>query len=106
MVDDGRNATTARGDGTIRMIRYNVMWHRKAESKLAMLWLGSLARTLISKAANAIDELLVVDAPMRGGEIGVRSRLLHVYPLTVLFTVQEDERRVEVIDVWLDLSSG
>jgi len=95
------------------MTRYTVIWHPRAQTELADIWLASSNRTQLSAAANEIDQLLQVGAQSKGrqlyagsldpqsleallermGEIPEIIRWMRVGPLEVFFSVIEPDRQ-------------
>jgi hypothetical protein len=59
-----------------------------------------------SVAANAIDPMLKDDPADRGRWIDDRTKELYVYPLNVVFEIDEADRRVRVLKVKLDPTAG
>jgi hypothetical protein len=84
------------------MIRYTVTWLRSAQNHLADLWTGSSDRSAVTRAADAIDADLAVDAHQKGTPVSEGLRTLHIAPLHVLFSVSEPDRTVEVASVRTD----
>ena len=80
-------------------MRFTVLWLRSAEDELVDLWLNAWNRNSVSASANKIDQQLADDAPNKGEEISEGLRAFAAPPLRVLFTVQEDDRIVEVLQV-------
>lgn len=81
------------------MIRYTVVWHRRAHEQLAKMWLQADDRSVISRSADAVDQLLAVDATRVGIKVGGRLRQVNVRPLRILFSVSEADRMVRVLFV-------
>ena len=81
------------------MIRFTVVWVRDAQDELADAWLSAPDRNAISDAANLIDSELAVDAAAKGIELSEGIRALFAPPLRVLFTVNGEDRIVEVLRV-------
>ncbi len=80
-------------------MRYTVTWHPSAIEELARIWLTGDDREAITAAAHAIDQALALD-PQKRGEDFYGDRLLVALPLAVTFTVREDDRIVQVLQVW------
>jgi plasmid stabilization system protein ParE len=81
-------------------MRYTVLWKPAAEQELASIWTSASDRDDITAAANRIDKLLQSDAEQRGESRSAGIRILVVPPLGVLFTVEPDDRIVNVGTVW------
>ena len=81
-------------------MRYSVGWVQLAEDKLANLWMGSRIASQITKASDWFDANLAV----RPNDIGEfrpgNLRIAFEGPLGILFFVDEDDKKVFVIDVW------
>jgi hypothetical protein len=81
------------------MTSFTVVWHVRAEEKLAAIWLRASDREAISNAANTIERQLH-DSPMQCGEfVALNIREWSVAPLMVLFSVSEPDRMVKVLSV-------
>lgn len=81
------------------MIRYTVTWLQHALDQLAQLWIDQPhLRNAITAAAAKIDIELATD-PEQKGTLSSGMREFIVYPLSVLFSIREADRLVEVADV-------
>ncbi len=81
-------------------MKYHVRWLPRAEQELAALWLDTLRRAAVTRAAQLLDQQLA-QAPGHLGESRPRGRRVHFEaPLGILFRVLEDVQEVEVIHVW------
>ena len=82
---------------------FRVRWSRHTLSKLTDLWTNAnaAARSAITAATSAIDQMLAAD-PKHAGEsrFGGR-RILIVYPLAVLFRVSTPQKTAYVVQVHL-----
>jgi mRNA-degrading endonuclease RelE of RelBE toxin-antitoxin system len=83
------------------MIRYTVIWRPQAESDLSRLWMSALDRQSIANASDDIDKKLATDPEKRGEAAAEGLRRLNVLPLTVLYDIETDDRRVTVLTVRL-----
>ncbi len=81
------------------MTRYTVVWHASAQDELAALWTAAPDRNAITKAAHLVDVELSQDAATKGVEIAEGLRALVSPPLRILFSVDEEDRLVEVVRV-------
>ncbi len=80
---------------------FTVVWTPAAEQNLAALWLQASDRNTLAMVSNTIDALLRQD-PQTRGEPGFDTvRELVIPPLGVDFDVQEPDRMVYVLSVWL-----
>jgi hypothetical protein len=79
---------------------YTVAWKPSAEQELTRLWNEAADRKAVADAANQIDALLKVDPLTRGESRSGPTRILFAPPLAVLFEVSEDDRYVDVFQVW------
>lgn len=87
-------------------MKFDVNWSRNSEAKLTRLWTIALNRAAITTAANLIDEQLTKD-PLNVGESREGSRrILHEAPLGVIYSVNETDRTVLVLDVWSFMKRG
>jgi hypothetical protein len=78
------------------MIRYTVTWLQFALDQLAQLWIDHPPqRDAITAAAAKIDVELTSD-PERKGVVSSGMREMVSYPLSVLFSIREADRIVEV----------
>jgi len=83
------------------MSHYTVVWARLAQDQLAELWLAAQNRQWITAAADYIERSLRQD-PYRGSTRSTESLFeLVVAPLSVAFTISDDDRRVTVTGVTL-----
>ena len=81
---------------------YTVVWKPEAEEELARLWTNSAAaRNSIAEAADTIDRLLKTSPRAQGESRSGAVRVLFVDPLGVFFHVDDDDRLVSVLRVWL-----
>ncbi len=80
-------------------MRFTVVWSSFADEQLADAWLDSVdQRDQIAGASHQIDRLLCVD-PQGKGQAYDDDRTLEVPPLTVVFSVEEDDRIVRILVV-------
>jgi mRNA-degrading endonuclease RelE of RelBE toxin-antitoxin system len=79
---------------------FSVMWSPNAEKRLAHQWLEVSDRSQIARAANEIDSLLASRALEVGESRAGNRRILHSFPLGVIYSVNEQAATVLVIDVW------
>jgi hypothetical protein len=81
------------------MASYTVIWWPPALADLTTLWIDAANRDSITPAANVIDQALG-DAPSkRGREIHEGLRKLTVAPLSVQFSIDEQDKRVTIWSV-------
>jgi hypothetical protein len=65
------------------------------------IWLSASDKAQISDAANQLDHLLATYDSARDA-MGVGSRrVLAIHPLGLEFVVNDDDRKVTVVDIWL-----
>ncbi len=76
---------------------FTVLWQQRAEARLADLWTQGPDRNAIAEAADEIDRLLQRDPQSRGESRDLGERILFVPPLSVLFSVDEADRKVYVM---------
>ncbi len=79
---------------------YTVLWRPSPERDLAQIWIDSSDREQVAKAADALDDALRLDPVSLGESRGELSRIATESPLTILFDVYVDDRKVIVWDVW------
>jgi hypothetical protein len=80
-------------------MKYTVTWVRAAEHRLAELYNQATDKAAVTAASNAIDRLLANDPERKGRPLN-GTRFLTVPPLTVIFTVNPDDRLVVVRGVY------
>ena len=80
-------------------MRYAVIWLKSTLDTLAAFWISCADRNAVTSAVEEIDRLLGDDPGSRGEEY-YGDRLLVATPFSVTFQVLEDDRVVEVLDVW------
>ena len=82
-------------------MKYTVVWLTSANNELARLWLEAADRDAVSLAAGRIDRLLGM-APLDYGESReFPMRVLLCDPLGVEYKVDDDDRKVLVVSVWI-----
>jgi hypothetical protein len=81
------------------MTRYTVVWFGSALDELAELWSTARDRNAVTAATHIIDVQLSQDAMTKGVEVSEGLRAFFVPPLRILFTVDEDDRLVEVVRI-------
>jgi len=80
-------------------MRFTVTWHPSAERELAEIWIAATDRQAITQAAHVIDQHLASD-PLAQGEEFYGDRILVTLPLAVTFGVNEQDRTVQILQVW------
>jgi hypothetical protein len=80
-------------------MRFTVIWRPQALDVLAALWISSNDRRSINDAVDEVDRLLRDDPGLRGEEF-YGDRLLVVDRLSFTFRVREEDRIVDVLDLW------
>lgn len=78
---------------------FTVVWLDEAMDQLAQIWLDADDRAQIASSSNTIDALLSINPAMQGEVVAEGLRKLRVPPLSVLFSVREADRVVEVANV-------
>lgn len=78
---------------------FQVRWLAAAEQALTRIWIADDDRQAIADAADVIDQQLRTDPTNLGESREGAMRLTIVYPLSVVFEVFGDDRRVEVTSV-------
>jgi plasmid stabilization system protein ParE len=84
------------------MSRFTVIWTDGALNELTQIWLDAgpgPGREAVTAASNAVDEYLAVDPQTRGRPTEEGLRELDIPPLSVLFTVSEEDRTARVVIV-------
>jgi hypothetical protein len=81
-------------------MKYTVVWVRTADEALTNLWLSARDRTAVTEAARVIDADLKFEPQEVGESRPFEQRILFEFPLAVLFTVHEQDRKVKVVRVW------
>ena len=81
-------------------MKYKVVWTRAAESRLAQMWLASRMRHLIKEAADEIDASLAQNPYDSGESRDADRRVTFLWPVGVLFTIDEIQKQVKVVSVW------
>ena len=82
-------------------MKYTVVWSAEAEARLAEIWLSAPDRKAVSKLAARIDALLRDDAHMVGESREGSRRIVLEPPLGAAFSVNQDDRFVLVLEIWL-----
>jgi plasmid stabilization system protein ParE len=81
-------------------MKYKVDWLPAAEQELADVWLQAADRDAVSQAAHAIDQVLELDPHHAGESRPEGRRILFAPPLGVIFRIIEDDKLVQVSQVW------
>lgn len=81
------------------MIRYTVVWHRRAEDDLAEIWLTASDRDAVTAAAGQADTMLSEDPELRGTRISPRAFELYLAPLYFMYQVSQPDRLVRIFSV-------
>jgi mRNA-degrading endonuclease RelE of RelBE toxin-antitoxin system len=79
-------------------MKYTVVWLPSAEDRLTRLWLDAKDRQAVTESADRIDRELRNDAHRKGTPLG-HFRAFYDVSISVLYTVDVDERMVRVIQV-------
>lgn len=82
-------------------MKYTVGWVKLAEDRLADLWMGSRMASQITKSSDWFDNNLAVSPYDIGESRAGNLRIAFQYLLGLLFFVDEGDKKVFVIDVWL-----
>jgi mRNA-degrading endonuclease RelE of RelBE toxin-antitoxin system len=80
-------------------MRYTVTWTKEATDELARLWLAANDRKAVTNAVNRIESELR-DDPMQKGIDFYGDWYVEVLPIAVVFSVDPDNRIVEIQQVW------
>ena len=80
-------------------MRFTVTWHPSAEQELAEIWLRATDRSSVTQVANEIDQSLASD-PLAHGEEFYGDRLFVALPLSVTYAVSQQDRTVQILQVW------
>jgi hypothetical protein len=75
---------------------WTVEWDPPAEDELTRLWLRAPDRNAVTAAQAQIDQLLARDPLSNGRHISEGLFRIDVPPLTVNYTIDQTNRRVEV----------
>ena len=78
------------------MTRYTVVWVSSAEDELTEIWLRTKNRNQVTKAVYQIDKALAQDPTNVGEELHEGLRTIVVPPLKAIFSINHDDRLVEV----------
>jgi hypothetical protein len=81
-------------------MNFEVLWSAEAESRLANAWLLAPNRHQVTEAAARIDEMLRRDPEDIGESRPGGRRIVHEPPLGLVFSVDVENQRVLVLDLW------
>ena len=81
-------------------MKYTVIWRPAAEGRLSDLWTAGPDRQAIAEAANRIDSALKAGPRQQGESRDDKRRVFFVQPLAVLYSIDEGDCMVYVLDVW------
>jgi hypothetical protein len=84
-------------------MQYTVIWTPEAENALATIWMQASDQQAVADASNAIDRRLRTSPERLGTDLGGGQRFLQVTPLVVIFTIEPDDCRVRVLEVWREV---
>lgn len=87
------------------MVRYTVLWRKEVLNELADRWISYHDRGELTAAADLIDAELSSDAHQKGYSIGIGQKSLASGPLSVIFRVDEGDRKVMVEGIGLTESN-
>jgi hypothetical protein len=81
---------------------FQVRWEDTALNELAALWIQAEAtlREEITTATSQIDEELEANPYVLGESRPEGRRILFIYPLGVLFRIEQDEQTISVLHIW------
>lgn len=82
-------------------MKYTVIWQPSAEGDLATVWTESKQRSVVSQAADRIENWLRTDPEELGESREDGERLLIESPLAVIYRLVPQDRCVFVLAVWL-----
>ena len=81
------------------MTRHTVVWHADARDLLALIWIHGRDRAAVSRAADVVDQLLLVDADTQGRVYERSTRCLTIPPLQIYYVVDSADRMVRIVHV-------
>ena len=81
-------------------MKYTVTWTSTAIFQLAEIWNVALDKGDVSDAANLIDQVLSLDAHMKGESREGPHRILICRPLAIYYRVEPNDCMVTVYAVW------
>lgn len=82
------------------MTSYSVEWTPEADDLLADIWINAPDRQAVTRAQATIDRLLSHSPKTAGSHISEGLYHLHVVPLRVAYSIDEDQKIVEVSWAW------
>ncbi len=82
-------------------MKYTVIWVKLAQDRLASLWLSSRFASQITTAADWFEASLAVRPYDISESRTANLRIAFNEPLAIRFLVDEADKKVFVIDVWL-----
>ena len=80
------------------MTTYTGAWHQQALNELTVIWTAADRRQAVTDSVVRIDRALRVDPAVKGVDF-YGDRLLVVVPLAVVYSVRENDRKVEILSV-------
>ena len=81
-------------------MKYDVVWVGTAERRLTEIWLASRFRSVVTQAAQAIDQELAIRPLDVGESRDFGQRILLAMPLGVIYQLHSERRIVRVLRVW------
>jgi hypothetical protein len=83
------------------MTRYTVTWTPDALDELAELWLSAEDRNAVTLATTSLDRELASAPAFKVTKLAEGLSYIDVPPLREFCIIREDDRLVEVVQVWL-----
>ncbi len=80
-------------------MNYRVVWDRWVLRALSAIWLGARDRTAVTRAANIIERLLMLDPHHEGRAMRRDYRSLFVTPLTVKYHIDDQNWLVTIVGI-------
>lgn len=82
-------------------MKFTVVWLQEVHSELGEIWLAANDRKAITASSNEIDRQLHNDADRKGKPLSEGLQTLDVFPLRAVFSVDLENRTVEVCRIRL-----
>jgi|688.fasta_scaffold236505_3 hypothetical protein len=80
--------------------RYTVLWTKKAEQQLALIWVAAPDRAALAAAADSMDAALGGEPQDVGESRADGYRIELRGGLAIIFYVSEPDRTVSVVSAW------
>jgi hypothetical protein len=80
-------------------VKYKVIWHSRAETQMAAIWLASKRPQEIAYAAKRLERLMELHGDIAGESREPNRRVVFSQPLLMYYRIIEKTKTIEIINV-------